>query len=102
MKYEVVYSPRARDHLNNIYDYIAEHAGALIARRFTSQIEKRCSDLDHFPMRGTPRDDIRSGLRTIAHRRRSVIVYSIESGRVVIHGIFYGGRDYEATVRGTD
>src|SRR5688572_23295389 len=99
MKYEVVYSPRARDHLNRIYDYVAEHAGPLIARRFTSQIEERCARLDRFPMRGTPRDDIRPGLRTITHRRRTVIIYSIESSRVVVHGIFYGGQNYEATVR---
>ena len=75
MKFGVVYSPRARDHLNAIYDYIAEHAGADIARRYTKQIEEKCDGLQNFPLRGTSRDDIRPGLRIVGYRRRVAIIY---------------------------
>ena len=63
MTFRVTYSPRARDDLNDIYHYIAEHAGAITARQYTNQIEETCNKLRNFPLRGTLRDDIRPGLR---------------------------------------
>jgi len=99
MKYEVVYSLKAQGHLKGIYHYIADHAGRSIAHRYVSKIEETCNGLSDFPMRGKPRDDIRAGLRTTSHKRRVVIVYEIDRSRVIIHGVFYGGRDYEPEMR---
>ena len=84
MSFEVFYSPRAQHHLNSIYDYIAEQAGANVARRFTKRIEETCSKLRNFPQRGIPRDDIRPGLRMTTYRRRVVIIYAVHDQRVVI------------------
>ncbi len=99
MTYEIVYSPRALGQLGAIFDRIAERADPYAARRFTAGVEQACQRLRQFPLRTTPRDDIRPGLRMTTYRRRVVVVLSVESSRVVIHGIFYGGQDYAAAMR---
>ncbi len=96
MNYGVIYAPRALRHLEAIYDYLADHAGPEIARRFTARLEEVCAKLATFPERGAPRNDIRPGLRTISFKRRAVIVFSVEGDVVVIHGVFYAGQDVEA------
>jgi toxin ParE1/3/4 len=94
--YDVVYTPRAQAHLIAIYDHIADNAGPEIARDYTRRLELTCQQLACFPARGTPRDDIRPGMRTTSYQRRAVIVFSIEGAAVVIHGVFHGGRSVEA------
>jgi toxin ParE1/3/4 len=54
---------------------------------------------DPLPRRGTPREDLGTGIRTLAFRRRATIVYSVEPGEVTILGIFHAGLDYEGLVR---
>ena len=88
-------SPEARDHLDAIYDYIAAAASPEIARRFTDGLFNHIGSLIEFPHRGTMRDDLRSGLRTTAWRRRVTIAFAVEEAAVVVIGIFYGGRDFE-------
>jgi toxin ParE1/3/4 len=56
--------------------------------------------LETFPERGTRRDDIRLGLRTIGFERRATIVFQVTRAEVVIVRIFYGGQDYERALRG--
>jgi len=94
--HRIVYAPEAEAQLVKLYRYIAGEASPAIARAFTDSIADRCESLSHFPNRGTPRDDIRPGLRTIAFRRRVVIAYAVSAGVVTIIGIFYGGQDHEA------
>ena len=96
MKYGLIYTPDALRDLNDIFDYLEEHADALAARRHTKKIESVCQSLENLPSRGVPRNDVRPGLRTLAHRRKFVIAFSIEEANVVIHGIFQAGQDYEA------
>ncbi len=57
-----------------------------------------CQSLATFPERGPARDDIRQGLRITHYRRRTIIAYQLDAAtdRVVIHGIYYGGQDFEA------
>ena len=61
-----------------------------------------CEDLAPFPLRGSARDDIRPGLRTIGFRRRAVVAFVVRDDAVVVLGVFYGGRDYEPILRGED
>ena len=49
-------------------------------------------------MRGTSRDDVRQGLRSIPFRRRATIFYAIDGTVVTIVGIAYAGRDQGAAV----
>ena len=73
--YRVTYEPEAREQLNQLYDYIATEASPGIAKGFTDAIVERCERLARFPSRGTPRDDLRAGIRTIAVRRSVTIAY---------------------------
>ncbi len=70
-----------------------------IALQYTSAIIEHCEKLHAFPHRGTPRDDIRPGLRVTHYKRRTVIVYAVEHQQVFILGVFYGGRDYEGALQ---
>jgi plasmid stabilization system protein ParE len=96
MGHAIVFTPEARDHLDAIYDYIAAAASPGIAQRFTDGILDTIAKLTDFPHRGTMRDDLRLGLRTIAWQRRVVIAFMVEEAAVVVTGIFCGGRDFEA------
>src|SRR5262249_45520430 len=98
-RHEVVFTPEAEEQLAELYRYIEENATADVALRYTSAIVEYCEGLGTFPLRGTPRDDIRPGLRTTSYKRRTEIAYAAEDGRVSIIGVFHGGRDYEAALQ---
>ncbi|MBS0471240.1 MAG: type II toxin-antitoxin system RelE/ParE family toxin [Proteobacteria bacterium] len=97
--YSVVLTPRAEAQLDSLYAYIAEHGSEARAERFVGAIVDTCMGLANFPERGLRRDDIRPNLRTTSHARRVTIAYAVEAPTVVIHGVFYGGQDFEAALR---
>ena len=96
--YEVVFDRAATAELNEIYDYVEERAGPNIASNFVGKLYDFCRRLAHTPERGTKRDELRAGLRTIGYRRRATILFEVDHRRrrVVIVGIYYGGRNYAA------
>ena len=49
-------------------------------------------------MIGLARDDLRPGLRTIGFRRRVVIAFAVHEETVEVHGVYYGGQDYEPLI----
>lgn len=100
MAHRVVFTPEAQAQLVALYHYIAVEASPEIADRFTGAIIEHCEKLTDFPNRGTPRDDLRPGLRTMAFRRRVTIAYAVDRDRVSILGIFYGGQDFEVILSG--
>ena len=103
MTRSVVYSPRAKQQLTELYLWIAQRSGYPDrAQRYISAILDYCDSLAQFPMIGFARDDLRPGLRTIGFRRRVVIAFAVNEKTVEIHGIFYGGQDYEALMRDLD
>lgn len=99
MTRSVVYSPRARQQLTDLYLWIAEQSGYPDrAEGFVSAIFDYCDDLADFPMIGLARDDLRPGLRTIGFRRRVVIAFAVHEKTVEVHGVYYGGQDYETLI----
>jgi hypothetical protein len=48
------------------------------------------------PERGTQRNDLRPGLRTVGYRRRATILFELDqqARKVVILGIYYAGRSF--------
>jgi toxin ParE1/3/4 len=98
----VIFTPEAEDQLIELYRYIAASGSAELAARYTEEIVAFCEELAAFSRRGRARDDIRAGLRTIGFRRRVVIAFAVLGQAVVIAGIFYGGRDYEAALSDRD
>ena len=96
----VVYSLRASRQLANLYEWIAVQSGFPDrAEGYVTAIFDYCDRLAEFPLAGAPRDDLRPGLRTIGFRRRAVIAFAVTDETVEIHGVFYGGRDYETLLR---
>ncbi len=101
MNYGVAFSPRAREQLIALDEYIALAASPEIAARYTDAVADFCLSLATFPVRGTMRDDLRPGLRITNYRKRTVIAFAVETDarRVTILGIFHGGQDYEAVLQ---
>ena len=94
----VVFTPEAEQQLAALYIYIEETASPEVALRYTTALVDYCEGLLTFPSRGTPRDDIRPGLRITNYKRRTVIAYVVEVEVISILGVFHGGRDYETAL----
>jgi len=60
-EYKVVFHREAERELGELYDYIADQAGAAIAWNFISGIRDFCIELTTFPERGGRQDHIRKG-----------------------------------------
>jgi toxin ParE1/3/4 len=99
---KVVFRPQAEADLLALYRYISEASGLGIAGGYIERIEVACMSLATFPNRGTKRDDLAPGLRTIAFERRVTIAYRVLKTRVEIVTIAYGGRDFESNFRADD
>jgi toxin ParE1/3/4 len=96
---KVIFRPQAEADLLALYRYVAEASGLGIASEYIDRIEVACMSLATFPNRGTKRDDLAPGLRTVAFERRLTIVYRVFKTRVEIVTIAYGGRDFESDLR---
>jgi toxin ParE1/3/4 len=96
--FEVVFSPEAEEQLTALYEYIAEAASPDIAYDFTEAIVAHCEKIGGNAEIGIRRDDIRPNLRITHFRGRTIIAFSIMEEHVTIIGVFYGGRNYEATL----
>ena len=86
------YRPAAEADILNIYDSIADFADPQSANRITCEIRERCERLTDFPEQGTPRDDLRPGIRTVVIGK-AVIAYRLENEDVVVVHIRYGGQE---------
>jgi plasmid stabilization system protein ParE len=93
-RYIVVFAPEARAQLLELYRRIAFNASPAIAARYTDALVSQCEALAEFPERGTPRDDIRPGLRITHYRRRTVVAFAVDADEVAIIGLFHGGQHY--------
>ena len=92
----VAFSPEAEEQLAELYRYITTAGSPDTALDYTQKIIEDCESLAVFPDRGTPRDDIRAGLRLSHYRGRVIIAYAVFGTTVNILGVFYGGQDYES------
>lgn len=99
MNYPVVFAQDALQDLRDIYDYLASQADFDIADGILERIIDAARGLASFPNRGSSRDDVQPGLRSISYQRRTTIFYLVEDDQVVIIHVLYGGRDI-ATVFG--
>ena len=91
--FEVRILPEGEDDLFGIYLYVAEHGGADRADGYDRRIRAMCEKLADFPGRGTPRDLLERGLRSIPFERRVTIYYRVTDRTVEIVRILYRGRD---------
>ena len=92
MAYRIKLLPEAEDDLAAIYAYIRDNGSPGIARGYVERIRAFLRGFDTFPERGTPRDDIRPGLRMVGFERRVTIAFVVEGDEVIFSNILYGGR----------
>jgi plasmid stabilization system protein ParE len=95
MKFEIVFSKRAEAQIDQLYDYLLPRVGDDAAEKYIKKILDFTQTLDRFPFRGAARTDIHPSFRIVAGLKKVVIVYAVEEVRVIIHGVFYGGQNYE-------
>lgn len=95
----VVFAPRAETQIGDIWDYIALHSDENTADRIVDALIERCLELDMFPGRGTPHEELGEGVRTIPFRRTATIGYVIAGADVVVTGIAWRGQKLEEAIR---
>ena len=93
MRYRVLSGAKAKQDILDLYDYIADKGHPVEATKYIDRLERWCLSLGTFPERGIPRDDIRTGLRTVGFERRVLVCFQITGNAVVILRLLYGGRD---------
>ncbi len=94
-RHAVTWHPRARADLIALYDWIAARADPATAYGWTAGIEGHTARLEAFPDRGTPRDDLVQGLRTIVYRGRTVIAYRVTGEAVEVLRLVHAGQDWQ-------
>ncbi|MFZ5678058.1 MAG: type II toxin-antitoxin system RelE/ParE family toxin [Pseudomonadota bacterium] len=99
MTHTIHFTPEALQQLYELETNIAAVGSPIIAARYVDSIVDYCENLNTFPHRGTLRDDLRPGLRTLGFRRRVMILFEGASDAVTILGVYDGGQDYEAALR---
>lgn len=102
MNWRVQFAPEALDQLQRLEKRIADSGAGITAERYVDSIVDFCMKLQTFPVRGVARDDLLPGLRVTHFRKRAIIAYTLDSERVSIVGVFYGGQDYEAALTPDD
>jgi len=78
----------------DLYDWISDAASPATALAYIERLENYISRFDVASARGTSRDDIRPGLRTIGFERRLTIAFTLNDADVTIQRIFYAGRNW--------
>ncbi len=102
MSHRVIFSPKAETQLVKLHRDIGERSTPATGEQYAAAIIRYCLGFSTFPQRGTRRDDIRAGLRTIGYRHSATIAFEVTRDTVNILGVYYGGQDYEADLQDED
>lgn len=90
--HRVLLSALAIEDMVALHRWIAARADAGTADGYLDRVEARLAALDRFPDRGSPRDDLSSGLRTLSFERRLVIAYRVVGDAVEVLRVIDGAR----------
>jgi toxin ParE1/3/4 len=93
LRYQVRLSEPAYEDLAGIWAWIAADAGLDIADAYRTRLLGFLAKLEDFPRRGTPRDDLRPGIRSLVFERTIIAFYQVDSSIVTILRIVHGARD---------
>lgn len=87
--------------LEAIVHWIIDHAGSEAADRRLREIERAIGSLAQTPHKGSIRDDILPGLRSIPAGRKAVIAFTTDdtTREVCIQAVSYGGADWAVVSR---
>lgn len=94
---QVKFTPLAERHIDELHRIVTERSGyESRADGYVNRILQFCEGLSDFPHRGNARDDLLPGLRVVGFERRISIAFVVLDETVLIEGIYYGGRNFEA------
>lgn len=88
---EVVYAPEALTDLIALYDWIADATSPQVAAVYLGRLQAYLDGFDLASERGTPRSDVRPGLRTVGFEQRVTVAFAVSDDQVRILRLFYGG-----------
>lgn len=90
----------AQRQMANLHAYISSQASEARADAYLSRVIAYCQGFSVLPHRGTRRDDLLPGLRTIGFERRITIAFQVTQSHILIEGVFYRGQDVASHFRG--
>lgn len=93
---KVTFSPKSRQDLLDIGDYIAKDSRAN-ARRFVAKLIEQCQRIGNAPLGYVGREDLAAGLR-MAALGRYVIFFRVLDGVVRIERVLHGARNLPAVL----
>jgi toxin ParE1/3/4 len=93
-KSRVIWSPEALDDIDRLWEYYAHTAGRVTADKLLREIARVVATIDDFPLAGRSRDEIRTGLRSLAASPH-VVFYRLNDARPEIVRVLDGRRDIE-------
>jgi toxin ParE1/3/4 len=96
---KVIFSEDATDDLSELGVWIAERSDRATAKAYLKRLRAKCLSLSDFPHRGTPRDHLMPGLRSITFERRIIVAYCVEDDHVLILRLIRTARDIAAQFR---
>ena len=92
----VTFSPKSRQDLLDIGDYIAKDSRAN-ARRFVGKLVEQCKRIGNAPLGYAGREDLAPGLR-MAALGRYVVFFRMIDGAVRIERVLHGSRNLPAVL----
>jgi len=93
---QVTFSPKSRQDLLDIGDYIAKDSRAN-ARRFVGKLIQQCNRIGNAPWGYPGREDLAPGLR-MAALGSYVIFFSVSDSKVRIERVLHGARNLPAVL----
>ncbi|WEK43405.1 MAG: type II toxin-antitoxin system RelE/ParE family toxin [Candidatus Sphingomonas colombiensis] len=93
MIYAVQLSPLAIEDLIELHRWVSDETDPATASGYLDRIEERIASLSQFPDRGTPRDDLITGIRTLAFERRLLVAYMVDGSIVTVLRVINAARD---------
>jgi toxin ParE1/3/4 len=93
-KAPLLWSPEALNDIDHLWDYYASTAGRAAADKVLRQIARVVATIDDFPLAGRTRDEIRTGLRSLATGPQ-VVFYRLKGDRPEIVRVLDGRQDIE-------
>ncbi|MDP1866119.1 type II toxin-antitoxin system RelE/ParE family toxin [Bradyrhizobium sp.] len=92
--FRVIWSPEALDDIDRLWEYYAGTAGRAIADKLLREVVRVVATIDDFPLAGRSRDEIRTGLRSLAASPH-VVFYRLNDDRPEIVRVLDGRQDME-------
>jgi toxin ParE1/3/4 len=93
---DVVVSENALRDMEEIYLYIAQESGAIVALQILDALEKRCDSLSELSERGNrPKELLAAGVMKYRelHYKPYRLVYEVANQTVIVHAVLDGRRD---------